>query len=135
MKQDAIRAVLRHHPAVGSRRMVAVVLASFADDDGASIALTVSEIARLCRLHERGVQRHLRTLLASGWLEHLGSGTGGRGRARRYRINPDWLAILVASDVRGPQPKTCDVLDPQQQHLPEQRTVMDDQSDLVGVHR
>lgn len=108
MSLAAIRAVLHRYPAGGSELLVAVVLADFADDTGQNIAPGMKEIARRCRIQERGVLRYLKKMLACGWLERVGPAGGGLGSVRRYRINSDWLANCQASDEGTMQLTSCE---------------------------
>ncbi len=92
MSQAAVRAVLHRYPIGGGERMAAIVLADLADERGQGIACFVKEIARRCHLERRTVQRHIRAMLARGWLVRV-SIAGGQGVARQYQIDPQWLAV------------------------------------------
>ncbi len=65
--------VLKHSPEdVGGRRLVLLVLADKADDDGTKAYPSVETIAREARMSERGVRYALRALEESGAVQRLG---------------------------------------------------------------
>lgn len=84
--------VIKHYPGVGGEYTLALVLADFANEAGGAIFPAVETLAHNSRQSERTVQRQLRSMEASGWLQCVERSVGGKGRATRYRINPDWIA-------------------------------------------
>lgn len=116
--------------ATGGELLLAVKLADNAHDDGAHIFPSVQTLAASTRQSERTVQRHIGKMLAIGWLvlvrEGKGPGRGGGyGRAREYRIHPDWIgqhnsALPVENRptwVAKPLPKTKEWGDKMSPHL------------------
>lgn len=75
----------------GGELLLALALADFADDDGASIYPSVARLARKTRRSRRAVQLGLRRLEARGWLERVAEAGTARASAV-YRINPAWMA-------------------------------------------
>lgn len=84
--------VIKHYPGAGGEYTLALVLADFANEAGGAIFPAVETLAHNSRQSERTVQRQLRAMEASGWLQCVERSVGGKGRATRYRINPDWIA-------------------------------------------
>lgn len=80
-----------------SAKLVLIVLADRANDQGGSIWESVGEIARKSSLSDRQVQRTLRGFEADGLLVCVSHANGGApGMSRRYRLNVAKLAELVA---------------------------------------
>lgn len=77
--RDALAAHGPDEPAV---HLVALRLSTYMDDDGSNAYPGATRLARETRLHVSTVRRHLRTLVAAGWLEQTETG-GQRGEARR----------------------------------------------------
>ncbi len=67
-----------------SRKMLAIRLADFADDDGRGIWPTVGRLALETELSERTVQRLLRDFVDEGLLIVIAEGGGRPGQATRY---------------------------------------------------
>lgn len=67
-----------------SRKMLAVRLADFADDEGRGIWPTVGRLAQETELSERTVQRLLREFVEEGLLVVVAEGGGRPGQATRY---------------------------------------------------
>lgn len=67
-----------------SRKMLAIRLADFADDDGCGIWPTVGRLAQETELSERTVQRLLRDFVEEGLLVVVAEGGGRPGQATRY---------------------------------------------------
>ena len=78
--------VWEHSPAQGSELLLLLALADFADDHGMNAYPSVARLARKCRIDRRTVQRILRRITEKGLLSTVGSTSGGRGRANRYRV-------------------------------------------------
>lgn len=105
MSGKLVGMVFDFYPSGGGELLLAVKLADSANDDGTSIFPSVSTLAGQTRQSERTVQYQLRRMQAMGWLvlvrEGFGGGRGsGTGRAREYRIHPDWVR---AHDVKVPE--------------------------------
>ncbi len=84
-------AIFKRYPRGGSEMLLALALADHADDDGTHIFPSVKHLAAKTRQSERSVQYQLRKMEASGWLQLVNHVQGGKGHAREYRINPDWV--------------------------------------------
>jgi hypothetical protein len=76
----------------GSELLLALALADFANDAGASIYPSVETLSLKTRQSGRTVQRQLRRFTQIGFLEVVFESYGGRGVPTRYRIAPGWLA-------------------------------------------
>jgi len=75
----------------GGLLLLALALADYCGDDrGTRIYPSVAELARKTRQDRRTVQRQLRKLEESGWLKPM-EDEPGRGRTRRYRIDPAFI--------------------------------------------
>ena len=84
--------VWEHFPGERAYLTLALALADHADHDGDSIFPGIPGLASKTRQSERSVQRQLRALELSTWLECIEMSNGGRNRTSRYRINPAWIA-------------------------------------------
>jgi hypothetical protein len=78
--------VWEKYPAGGSELLLMLALADWANDAGDRIYPSVGTIAKKVRQSERNVQRLLRRIEKSGWLEIVDNKHGGHGLTRRYRI-------------------------------------------------
>lgn len=79
-----------------SRKMLAIRLADFADDDGRGIWPTVGRLALETELSERTVQRLLRDFVDEGLLIVIAEGGGRPGQATRYDFDMRALDNLQA---------------------------------------
>ncbi|TCT29614.1 helix-turn-helix domain-containing protein [Martelella mediterranea] len=79
-----------------SRKMLAVRLADFADDEGRGIWPTVARLSRETDLSERTVQRLLREFVSEGLLVVVRENTGRRGEGTRYDFDMKVLHDLGA---------------------------------------
>lgn len=79
-----------------SRKMLAIRLADFADDDGRGIWPTVGRLALETELSERTVQRLLRDFVDEGLLIVVAEGGGRPGQATRYDFDMRALDNLQA---------------------------------------
>lgn len=90
MSASAVRAVLFGVPDIDpTAKLVLIVIAEHANEkrgDGMAWP-SIETIARLACVSERPVQRHLRQLVADGWLFVEQHSVGGRGRTTVYRLN------------------------------------------------
>ncbi len=77
----------------------AVALALFADERGGRVFPSVSRLAWLRGMSERGIQKHLSALRDLGVLVPVTRGTGGRGRTTRYRIDVSALPARASYEV------------------------------------
>lgn len=83
--------VFDHYPGQGGELVLALSLADHAHEDGGGIFPSIPALAKKTRQSERTVQRQLRRLEDQAWLQCVERSHGGRSRASRYRINPDWV--------------------------------------------
>jgi hypothetical protein len=84
--------VFDRYPVGGHEYVLALCVADHAHDDGRKVFPTVESLARKSRQSVRATQMQLRRMEEDGWLQLVNAGDGGRGLAREYRINPDWVA-------------------------------------------
>lgn len=94
-----------------SRKIMAVRLADFADDDGRGIWPTVARLARETELSERTVQRILADFVAEGLLMVVAEASGRPGQATRYDFDMAAVERLSATGdtmtpVKGVTPAT-----------------------------
>lgn len=73
------------------RKMLALKLADNADEYGRNIFPSVETCARYCGASTRSIQRWLAELVDGGLIQVVKYANGGRGKAREYRINPDFI--------------------------------------------
>jgi hypothetical protein len=79
------------YPEGGGELNLALKLADYADDDGTHIFPSIETMATKTRQSERAVQYQIGRMIKRGWLILVANQGGGRGRAREYRISPEWL--------------------------------------------
>lgn len=79
------------YPEGGGELNLALKLADYADDDGTHIFPSIETMATKTRQSERAVQYQIKRMIKRGWLILVANEGGGRGRAREYRINPEWI--------------------------------------------
>lgn len=79
-------------PLSGSARLVMLLLAEYANGDGAGVELHYAFIARCCRISECQVGRIVRSLVSAGWL--VLEAKSRRHTPHRYGINVDKLVGL-----------------------------------------
>lgn len=91
MSVKVMSLVFEHYHGQGGERCLALALADCANDSGASIWPGIERMARYSKQSERSVQRQLRAMEASGWLQCTQPSAGGKGRTNQYRINPGWI--------------------------------------------
>lgn len=86
-----------------NRKLLALRLADFADDEGRGIWPTVARLATETELSERTVQRTLKEFVDEGLLVVIASASGRPGQATRYDFD---LAALerIGAENRMPQP-------------------------------
>jgi hypothetical protein len=90
MSHEMTAAVWTRLGVSGGRAMLALALADHADPDGTSIFPSVHTLAWYTRQDPRTVQRQLRWLVRSGWLELVRERVP-RFQSREYRISPVWV--------------------------------------------
>jgi hypothetical protein len=79
-----------------------VMYADVANDSGQSIYCGIDYVHKMIRRDRRTAQRGTRILEDMNWLQLVGNEFGGReletgkGLARIYRINPDWIDLANA---------------------------------------
>lgn len=76
----------------GNDMLLALALADECEHDGGGIFPSVPKLARRTRQSERTVQRQLRQMEASTWLQCVERSSGGRNRPNKYRINPAFVS-------------------------------------------
>jgi|GEM_PF-1024826 hypothetical protein len=91
MSIKVMTACWERYPNGGGELLLALALADHADDDGENIYPGVESLSRKTRQSKRTIQYQLRKMEDIGWLQLVAHEGGGRGRARQYRVNPDWL--------------------------------------------
>lgn len=92
-------ALERYVSTSSSERLLAVVIASFAGPDGASIYPSIDTLAKMTGLSRSTVRRLIAEMVRSGWLVLVRKGTG-RSQTNEYRIDPTWIAAGQAKAVR-----------------------------------
>lgn len=83
--------VFDRYPNGAGEMLLALALADHADANGENIFPKIDALAGKTRQSPRTVQRQLRAMEQSTWLLAVADNNGGRSRASRYRINPDWV--------------------------------------------
>lgn len=83
--------VFDRYPSGGGELLLALALADHARDDGTKIYPAVQSLVRKTRQDRRTVQRQLRGMESERWLLLVAHEDGGRGCAREYCINPEWI--------------------------------------------
>jgi len=113
MSARCIGLVFERYPAGGGEFALALALADNAHEDGSHIYPKLETMASKSRQDVRSVQRHLRRMLAMGWLL-LVRPAAGRGRPAEYRISPRWLKgdNLSPFSEEAPAPERDDKLSP-----------------------
>lgn len=91
MAIEVMTKVIDRFPLGGNEYVVALMLANHAHKDGTHIFPGVESLARDSKISVRTVQRILKYLTATGWLQKVGNANYGRGLATTYRINKDWI--------------------------------------------
>lgn len=92
--------VWQYFVAKPERKLLALKLADNADENGCRIFPAVETMAAHCNCSVRSVQRWLSELVDGGFIQLVKYANGGRGKAREYRINPDFIQ---AHDPQVPQ--------------------------------
>lgn len=124
--------LFKAHLGSTGRKMLAVRLADFADDDGKGIWPTVGRLARETELSERTVQRTLAEFVDEGLLIVVKKGGSRPGEGTRYDFNMAVLARLpssksVADGCHGVTHDTVTPVTP--------ATATGDTDDSYGCHR
>lgn len=105
-----------YYPNGGGELLTALALADHANHEGGSIFPTIATVARMTRQDRRTVQRHVRSMIESGWLEVVERGVG-RANTTKYRIpleriGPLWPEEKVANchplPIRQDEPESVD---------------------------
>ena len=115
-----------------NRKMLAIRLADFADDDGRGIWPTVGRLAIETELSERTVQRLLREFVEDGLLVVVAEGGGRPGQATRYDFNMRVLEQFIGAKTtsNGCHGDTGDTVSPVST-----ATETGDNGDREGCHR
>lgn len=69
-------------------KLVLLVLADYANDDGMNVFPSIATIARRCDMSDRTVQLSLRRMAENGWISEAGEMRVRTGAVTRYRIHP-----------------------------------------------
>jgi len=94
MSHYATGLVTEHRPYRGSKLMVALQLAEFANTQG-EVNETIETMAERATLSARQFRRILRQMEVDGWIECVERSAGGWGVGSVYRINSSWLRVPV----------------------------------------
>lgn len=98
-----------HYPRGTGELILALALADWANDQGASIFPSVAQMSAKTRLSERAVQYLLAKMRGCGWLMQVAPGgiIGGRRRATSYRIPIELIPLGIVGRVQKlhPTPK------------------------------
>ena len=105
MSHYATGLVTEHRPYRGSKLMVALQLAEFANTHG-EVNETIETMAERATLSARQFRRILREMEVDGWIECVQRSAGGSGRGSLYRISQAWLRLPM-----GWQPASVAVAD------------------------
>jgi hypothetical protein len=101
-----IRAVLEHElaPADPGRRLVLLLLAYFANDDGTEARPGLELLSRRAAMVPRSVLRHLAALEAAGWI--VRDRTSAPGRVTVWRVLNTPIQVTATSPKRAPKHDT-----------------------------
>ncbi|MEY9196622.1 hypothetical protein ABIA16_001738 [Sinorhizobium fredii] len=123
--------LFKAHLGSTGRKMLAVRLADFADDDGKGVFPTVGRLAQETELSERTVQRILSEFVDEGLLVVVKKGGSRPGEATRYDFNMAAIAKLPSSKsvADGCHGVTHDTVSPMTP-----ATAMGDTDDADGCH-
>ncbi len=99
MSVHVMRAVIASERFAGVEKLVLAVLASYGDPDGSNIWPKVETVAAKCGIGPRSVQRHIRSLEASGALVRVGEAR--QHRPTEYRIEVETLGVSPVSPLNG----------------------------------
>lgn len=84
------------HDVEPSVKLTLIALADAANSDSAGRAWpSVATLAIRTDRHERQIRMDLRELEAHHWIERLGTGQGGRGKATTYALRVDLMAAAL----------------------------------------
>ena len=114
-----------------NRKMLAVRLGDFADDDGRGIWPSVGRLANETELSERTVQRLLQNFVTEGLLVVVKEGGSGRGTSTRYDFDLTAIERLVANKndkIKG------DTVSPLANPRVTNEAVKGDNHDSLGCH-
>jgi len=97
MSIRVMTSVWDHFPTGGSEMLVALALADWCNDAGASLHPSIHSIATKCRLSDAQARRIVHQLIENGLLEVIGNEFGGApGSSRQYRIRLDRLTASTS---------------------------------------
>lgn len=85
--------VFEHYKGTLAETFLALVLADEAEHSGENIRAVVADMARLSRQSVASVNRTLKKMQDTGWLQCVERSTGGRGKPSVYRIDPQWISL------------------------------------------
>lgn len=103
MSIEVMTMVFKRYPAGGNERLLALAMADHAHDDGSRVWPSVALLAEKTLQSERSVQRMIKKMLDTGWLQLVRMASGRRGDTNEYRISPVWIAggVLPVSNLTG----------------------------------
>ena len=114
-----------------SRKMLAIRLGDFADDEGRGIWPSVARLATETELSERTVQRLLQDFVTEGLLIVVKEGGSGRGNSTRYDFDLDALERIAANNN---SPIKGDTMSPLEGDRVTSTTDKGDIDDSLGCH-
>lgn len=114
-----------------SRKMLAIRLGDFADDEGRGIWPSVARLATETELSERTVQRLLQDFVTEGLLIVVKEGGSGRGNSTRYDFDMAALERLAANNN---SPIKGDTMSPLESDRVTSTTDKGDTDDSLGCH-
>lgn len=96
-RRRVIDAVAAHYPAEAgmAERLVVLMLALMADQDGNNIRPSRADLAAQIGCHRDNMKRIFREILERGIVEQAEASNGSRWT---YRFNPQWLALARPPD-------------------------------------
>lgn len=103
--------IFKAHMGSPSRKLLALRLADYADDEGRGIWPTVATLAEQTEMDRRTVQRHMADFVKEGLLVVVAEASGRPGQATRYDMVPEAIGrAAVGSD--GCHGVTGDIVPP-----------------------
>ena len=99
-----------YFPGGGGELLTALALADRANHDGSDIYPSVDTLAKQTRQSRSTVKRHLKAMVASGWLVKVRPGGGRPGETTRYRIPVGALSLEVVERGSDWTPSECNAV-------------------------
>lgn len=114
-----------------NRKMLAIRLGDFADDEGRGIWPSVGRLSTETELSERTVQRLLQDFVTEGLLIVVKEGGGGRGTSTRYDFDLNAIERLFVQKIDNSK---GDTVSPLENVRVTTTTVKGDNGDSLGCH-